>query len=366
MSQPPILTVRSRHSRRRLARLLRGMQQMGRYPSVIVLAGTLGCIPHNSVSIKGDSVLVAVDSAGLPQVPTDKPTRLVRLDLKTMSVTEVRGLGPTCMWFVQSGDRLAYVTEGEDDKPVVVVVGGPEPVTIADAAYPDLRGDTLAYARAAGDDGESQIVIRDLKSGRETVLPGKAIAPALAPDGRHVAFVEVDDKQLALYVSKVDGEGKAAVASARMNDDAEEGLMDLIEPEWLDADRLMFSRQAEGRDDRDIAVYDLRTGTSTALIATGRDERGPTPIAGGGVLYIERQGAGGTLHLRRADGETVDLTDQAIEVESDGSRAVVLTLDPETEKSRLLLYDFTRGDQATDLTPLLVGEAGGQGGKTEP
>lgn len=245
-------------------------------------------------------------------------------------------------------DGVGFVQPGATQVFVVAAEGGsPRTLTQGDTSYGELtwlnNGTLLATANKATDPDldprESEIYRIAVADGTVEALTdrrGPDASPAASPDGRHIAFVGYDDRQVSwqtsdLYVMEVDGGGRKKLSA---------GLdRTLSSPTWTaDGRHILALAQNEGRIE--LLQFDLRGG-HVRLASDLNEGAGGRPYVGGS-FSVGRDARGRAL---------IAYTQGAADRPSD-----IAVLQPGGQGRRLtfLNRDFLASRQMAPVEPLQV------------
>jgi len=149
---------------------------------------------------------------------------------------------------------------------------------------PDGSGYLFVHSR-----GDSANLYRlDLDSGLRTSLTHftgnlTLAGPVAAPDGSAVAYARRSDEGFDLWLLFPDGTTRALTHDGRFNYDAR----------WLDAKTLVALREVDGR--AQVSRIDVRTGAIDVVTDVPFGALDPSPLPGGRLALVNREGVGWTL-----------------------------------------------------------------------
>lgn len=167
-------------------------------------------------------------------------------------VTGERGVAATRVLFVRGGTLWQVDADGENAVPVPGIGAALGP-----AWHPN--GTMIAWTEL-GDAG-SRVLLRDLTSGRTTVVSGRAsanLSPAFAPDGSHLAYAAGNDGTDIIVRPLVGDAGGYAITSGRGTTNAQPTFAP-------DGRRVAFTTSRLGRNEIYIADSD---GANPELLTT--------------------------------------------------------------------------------------------------
>jgi Tol biopolymer transport system component len=196
-------------------------------------------------------------------------------------------------------DRVEIYTVREDGTQVRRVAESR--IAAAPAWSPD--GATIVFARARREPtGPDLWTVRADGSGARLLAgtPHADVEPAFSPDGRRVAFLTAATTRFLLQVVNADGSGLRQLFDSRLS----------FTFDWSpDSRRIVFSHEREGRVGLgDLSVVDVETGRIDRLTSGNARTDWPAWSPDGTMIAFgrtDRQDAGPTLHVMRADGRGV-------------------------------------------------------------
>lgn len=131
--------------------------------------------------------------------------------------------------------------------------------------------------------GRSELVELDLATGKRTPLTTQGqnvthAAPAWAPDGKRIAFSRLSPRGWDLWLREADGSQRALTEDGAFN----------YGPKWIDADRILFLREADGR--AQAHQLDLITGAIAIVTDAPFSAFDVTPLPGHQLAFLDREG----------------------------------------------------------------------------
>ncbi|MBT3192717.1 MAG: hypothetical protein HN341_09210 [Verrucomicrobia bacterium] len=155
----------------------------------------------------------------------------------------------------------------------------------------DVSPDGKSLALALSKDGNPELYVRDLRSGRLTRLTKTRFAaeasPSWSPDGRQIAFVSDSTGSPHIYVVSSSG-GKAKRITFRGNEN--------VSPDWGADGRIAYSSRRSGR--YHICVLDPKTRIETQMTAEHVDHENPSWAPDGRhIAYTRTQGHSSDVYV---------------------------------------------------------------------
>ncbi len=147
-------------------------------------------------------------------------------------------------------------------------------------------GSSYLFVHSQGDTGNVERL--DLDTGTRTPLThftGNVTlsGPRASPDGQLVVYSRRSDDGFDLWLLVQDGTGRRLTSDGRFNYDAR----------WVDATSVVALREVEGR--AQVARIDVRTGTIDVVTDVPYGALDPSPLPGGRLALVNRDGYGWTL-----------------------------------------------------------------------
>jgi hypothetical protein len=148
----------------------------------------------------------------------------------------------------------------------------------------DGRG--YLYVHSLGD--TANLSRLDLETGERTELTHftgnvTLAGPVASPDARRVAYARRSDEGFDLWLLEPDGSTRPLTRDGRFNYDAR----------WLDANTLVALREVDGR--AQVSRIDVRTGALDVVTDVPYGALDPSPLPGGRLALVNREGYGWTL-----------------------------------------------------------------------
>ncbi|HDI86296.1 MAG TPA: hypothetical protein ENF83_02680, partial [Candidatus Korarchaeota archaeon] len=191
---------------------------------------------------------------------------------------------------------------------------------------PDVSPDGRMVVFSRGLPGQGfNLYLIDLQTGSEVRLtdgPHNDLDPSFSPDGSKVVFASDRDGEFSLYVVDVESGAVEQLLTQRCVPAGAAGPGGMIcrdvpvrgiQPDWsADGRYIAFSGKAKDREDLDLFVYEVESGTLGALFTNpGSDSLNPAWTTGGSVLFEEAWPGVDYFEVRvivrEPDGSAVDI-----------------------------------------------------------
>jgi hypothetical protein len=290
----------------RLEKILKATLNLAKYPSIGVLAMTLGCLPSRMISVSEDGRYAAIPvnsngELGIAEKDGNNSFMIV-LDTKTREVYNFGSLADNqvdyTLLLTNTSDKVAFITKKnqEGESRVVLLRKDSNDRVIKNANFPNLSGDGkfLAYTKIDRNQVDSnatskrsipnlELVMLNLSTNEEKIVAKDSFFADFSPDGKKISYFELERQS---------GENKFFLvlndlvmnSRKRVYEINEKDIEGLWVPYWVDNDRVLFKTTSQYR--KTPEVYLAHADGKIEQVTNNELEENAESFSRRGVFYV--------------------------------------------------------------------------------